>query len=188
MTECGREFTRIYETRAWGYGSGGGSDAHAMTKYIDLVETAIVQLKPRVVLDIGCGDGRIAAAVRWGDARYIGVDCVASVVEDRKAQRVDARLLDVTTDELPTADLVLIKEVTQHLSNEMIHAVIKKLWAFPAVLHTSAVAGKVNQDIPTGHTRTVNLALHPFELDAETLCAFSAGTTKYFTQLWRPSC
>jgi hypothetical protein len=40
---------------------------------------------------------------------------------------VDFRVLDMTTDPLPPADVVFLRQVLQHLSNGQIHAVVSKI-------------------------------------------------------------
>lgn len=182
---CREAFTEIYERGVWGCGSGGGSNPHIMGPYIDLVDALLLDTQPRTVLDIGCGDGKIAAAIKWSGCHYIGVDVVPMMIEECRAKGLDARLLDATTDLLPHADLVLLKEVTQHLPNAMIFALLAQLKGY-AVLHTSAWDRSHNRDIQIGETRGVDLSQAPFNLDVLNVLTFKAGTTRYVSQLWRP--
>lgn len=185
MSNCAEVFGEIYRTGVWGSGSGGGSNPIAMRPYIDLVSS--LALHHHAVLDIGCGDGLIASAINWGSAKYTGVDGVPEMVAKCKALYLNAHVLDALVDQLPAADLVLIKEVTQHLPNAMVAQILERLRCYPAVLHTSCVDKHTNLDIELGQTRGVDLRLPPFELPAQTLLEFEAGGTRYMSQMWRPA-
>ena len=123
--DCKEVFTDIYARRVWGDGSGGGSGPQAQP-YCDFV-SEYLKMPPypigvRTALDIGCGDERVAKRIRWGIFTYIGVDA--------------AQGFDALTDELPAADLVLCKEVMQHLSNEQVQLLLDRTAHYPRRLFT----------------------------------------------------
>jgi SAM-dependent methyltransferase len=186
-SQSGRVFTEIYDQRKWGEGSGGGSVPDQVRPYIGFLNELILNVKPRSILDIGCGFGWLAAAIDLNGARYIGVDVVGSVV--RQASRCldgEFHILDATTDPLPFADLVILKEVTQHLDNASISKLLKNLERHSLVLHCSFSSGEPNQDIEIGGTRGVDLARPPFNLPCEDVFSYQIIDTTYTCQLWRP--
>lgn len=162
--DCKETFTRIYKDRVWGDGSGGGSGEQAQP-YCDFVSERLFELgmvdlagqPTRRVLDIGCGDGRVAARIEWNGWEYIGVDA--------------AQGFDALTDPLPEADLVLCKEVMQHLSNEQIQLLLDRTAHYPRRLFTNTCHPSlpVNTDITTGDCRAVDLTLAPFNQPARTV-------------------
>jgi len=127
-------FANVYETGSWGassdpsqtYYSGDGShDNRVASAYIKAVHEFLSSFpdKPNVV-DIGCGDFSIGSRIRPLCNRYIACDVVPKLIDfDRekfKERDVDFRVLDVTSGELPAGDVLFIREVFQHLSNQQI--------------------------------------------------------------------
>jgi hypothetical protein len=134
-------FTKIYEEAVWGrptgegqkYFSGGGShDSLVANSYIEALahELGAFEEKPDMV-DLGCGDFAIGARLRPLCARYVACDIVEPLIQfnrDRfKEMNVEFKVLDITKDDLPDADLVCIRQVFQHLSNEQIANALKKI-------------------------------------------------------------
>ncbi len=189
MTDSERVFTDIYERQVWGGGSGGGSNPEYLGEYIALVES-LLKPSPFFVLDIGCGVGWIAKSINWGDCEYLGIDVVESVVEQAWENtgrgKLDFLSIDATSHPLPTANLVLMKEVTQHLDIATVHRLLKNVSHCGAVLHTSIV-GPYNHEIPMGQTAARDLGWAPFKLDCETVLEYEVGFTTYRSQLWRPN-
>ena len=187
-------FTDIYRRKVWGDGSGGGSAPGVAVPWAEIASKVIAHLKPRTVLDIGCGDGWASEAINLNGAWYYGVDPVEEMVDKCRA-RHHMRFgrtylcLDAITDELPEAELVLLKEVTQHLSNASVAALLDKLRRYPAVLHCSAMDFSNPEDIQDGCYRPTYLRRY---LDAhcihriESKGTWDHGGSSYFVELWRP--
>lgn len=158
-------FDDIYRRKAWGDGSGGGSCPSIARPWCNLVERAIGLFHAARVLDIGCGDGRLAKAINWGGAHYTGIDVARAALHVHPMH--DLRLMDALV-ELPGGkyDLVLLKEVTQHMPNAAITALMGRLKRYPMILHCSGIGGVANGDIVMGDSRYVDLAAAPFHLPA----------------------
>lgn len=193
MTDAKRIFTDIYDRKLWGEGSGGGSSPEASAPYVDAVNRLIAELKPATILDLGCGDGWVASRFKLGGARYIGVDVVDSVIEGCQQRHVwgEFRCLDILEDPLPAADLVLCKEVTQHLCDADVERLMGRLlWRisiYGAIVHCSAMGYKWG-DIKTGEFREVCLYLKMAKpLQATLVAAWEYGGTKYLCEAWRPN-
>jgi 2-polyprenyl-3-methyl-5-hydroxy-6-metoxy-1,4-benzoquinol methylase len=134
-------FSEIYQSGLWGrsedptqpYFSGSGAHDKSIApvyvqKVCDFIQS--LQTKPDVV-DLGCGDFSIGSQIRPMCGSYIACDIVPKLIEfNRKKYSslgVDFRVLDLITDELPNADVVFIRQVLQHLSNQQVSQLIPKL-------------------------------------------------------------
>lgn len=173
--DCKEVFTDIYARKVWGDGSGGGSGEQAQP-YCDFISEYVIH--PTfvfTVLDIGCGDLRVAKRVNWGVANYIGMDAYGAYIDP---MTIPNRMMvwngvDVLNAPLPAADLVLCKEVLQHLSNEQIQTLLDRTAHYPRRLFANSTFGdNVNEDITTGDFRPVDLTLAPFNQPAKTVFTY----------------
>lgn len=171
MSNCKEVFTEIYRSKKWGDGSGGGSDNRAKP-YCDFVTRLASGYSGGTVLDIGCGDGVVASRINLGHMTYIGVDA--------------AQGFDALTDELPPSDLVLCKEVLQHLSNDQVELLLQRTDHYPVRLFTSMTGPGTNVDIETGDSRPVDLSLPPFNRPARTVLTYGTGAKWIVQELTNP--
>jgi SAM-dependent methyltransferase len=156
-------FRRIYRSGAWGGGgerfySGSGSRGSCSEDYCASVIQFIREHQVESVVDLGCGDfsvgGRITEATR---VRYTGIDVVPELIEHLRSTVHDPLIsfqcADITVDRLPAADLCLIRQVLQHLSNDEISRVLANLGGFSHVLFTEHLPlhpVSINRDKPHG--------------------------------------
>jgi len=144
-------FTDVYNNAMWSldksdiYCSGDGSSKDQIViPYIDAVEKFITQLdfKPNI-LDIGCGNFLVGSKTRHNFNEYIAIDVVPHVIEYIKNKysslNVNFGVLDAVTEELPDADIVIIRQVFQHLSNEAIATILHKLTKYEYLILTEHV-------------------------------------------------
>jgi len=135
------------------------------------------------LVDIGCGDFQVSKRILARlsrPIRYIGCDVSSTVVAYNQQHhgvpgRVEFRNLNVATDSLPEGDIVTIREVFQHLSNDTIVAALANLrGTFSRAIITEGVPvtpTAANLDIVSGYrTRDglnsgVFLELPPFGLE-----------------------
>jgi SAM-dependent methyltransferase len=159
-------FEHIYRMRIWGtaegekYFSGEGSIEDVVKPYNDFVGAYIKQHQITSVVDLGCGDFRASRMIDLGDASYIGVDVVKDVIrinsQKYQSQRTRFLCLDIIHDELPEAELCLIKQVLQHLCDKDIQGILAKLAKYQHVLIMDGLVQnncQVNKDIKTGYQR-----------------------------------
>ena len=168
-------FNRIYAEGTWGKDvagkgtSGAGSTLEVTREYRAYVEDFIKKHSVTSVVDAGSGDWSFSSAIDWGGASYLGVDIatdvVAAVRNKHEKARITFQVGDIT-DELPAADLLISKDVLQHLSNELVRKFIrnnlrkgKYKWAI-----LTNDRGSENRDIANGGYRTIDLAAPPFEV------------------------
>jgi SAM-dependent methyltransferase len=161
-------FARVYKSGDWGkdfaqgdYFSGPGSLPAYTREYEDFVCRFIQERDDiGVVLDIGCGDFQVAKRILDGchnRVTYIGVDVVAGLVERNlrhfSSPNITFGKLDAVEDPWPNADLVLIREVLQHLSLKSVSKIVSKLTQFRYVLVTEHCAYETshpNINLPDG--------------------------------------
>ena len=138
-------FSDIYKNNLWGgktgeFCSGEGSSLKTNEAYCTYVKDFIAHHQIKRVLDIGCGDFQVSCNIAEPHFEYVGIDVVEPLIERNQRtfgnQHITFKCLDVTVDELPDADLVLIREVLQHLSNQQISAILEKIKNVPYAIIT----------------------------------------------------
>jgi len=206
-------FTKIYSEMLWGrssddrdsFSSGSGSrESNIVAPYIGAVESFILSLDKRPdVVDLGCGDFYVGSKVRHLCQNYIACDIVDSLIARNRANYgdlgVDFRVLDITSDELPGGDIVFVRQVLQHLSNELILRVIPRIQSkFQYLLLTehlpSSKSFEPNTDKPTGpdvrlkYDSGIVLTSPPFNMHAKrdvVLCQLVVSGTVIQTRLYQ---
>jgi SAM-dependent methyltransferase len=139
-------FTEIYAKQLWGsqgamnFYSGPGSDPAAAQPYTEFVKDFVVGHHIDSVVDLGCGDFRVGRLIAPSCMRYTGVDIVDTLIADNRrhygSSRVFFESLDITSDNLPAAELCLVREVLQHLSNAQIKSILARVSIYQYVLIT----------------------------------------------------
>jgi SAM-dependent methyltransferase len=181
-------FSRIYETGAWGKGSGIGSYPEATPPYRSFLEQFIRWNRIETIVDLGCGDWQSSCLMDWGEVDYTGIDCVESLILANNEKYGNSRcrflLRDLSEEEhFPPADLAIVKDVLQHWTYDQIARFIPRLAHYPYVLFTNCRTEK-NQELDhLGNFRPLDLSLHPFCLPAVTILRWDTKDT----QLWTPS-
>jgi SAM-dependent methyltransferase len=141
----------------------------ATREYRVYVEDFMKKHSVKSVVDAGCGDWSFSSAMDWGDASYLGVDVasdvIAAVRNKHEKDRIKFQVGDIT-DELPAAELLISKDVLQHLSNELVHKFIRnnlRKGKYKWVILTND-RGRENRDVASGGYRAIDLTAPPFEL------------------------
>lgn len=134
-------FTKIYEENAWGkpanqgqkFHSGSGSHNESIVgEYVKSISKFLSSFenKPNVV-DLGCGDFHIGSQIRHLCDNYFACDIVEPIIhfnmEKYKDLNVNFRVLDLTKDKLPDGEIVFIRQVLQHLSNELVSSALPEI-------------------------------------------------------------
>jgi glycosyltransferase involved in cell wall biosynthesis/SAM-dependent methyltransferase len=166
------EFSRIYESNEWGYGSGVGSLPENNASYAKYISQFIDVNSVKSVVDFGCGDWQFSRLIDWRGATYTGVDLVEKVI----ARNIEAFAnSDIrfqvfkSLEQLPSADLLLCKDVFQHLPNHLVleyMSAFKKKFRRLLITNDDEPEGLVNSDIQAGGWRPIRLDAHPFNEEA----------------------
>jgi SAM-dependent methyltransferase len=177
-TTLEQKFTDIYKRGAWskneqGEGiSGWGSQPDVCQGYIRFIEHFMREKNIRTVVDAGCGDWLFSRFVDWSNVTYIGFEVVESLVARNNALFANDHIsfvhADFLTIDLPPADLLLCKDVLQHLCHEDIVRFLPQLKKYKYCLITNDLPvnslPQPNPDTPTGEYRKLDLSQPPFNL------------------------
>ncbi len=167
----GQTFHRIYQTNHWSgrdsvSGEGAGRD---QTRRIEAAIPALISdLGIRTLLDAPCGDFSWMQYVDLGECRYIGGDIVPELIQQNRERHTSAArtftVLDLTSDPLPSADLILCRDCLVHLSYADIFSALRNIVASGTdyLLTTTFPDCPENEDITTGDWRLLNLERAPF--------------------------
>jgi len=189
-------FQTIYEKNAWGGGegefySGPGSEDVPAKVYAERIKRFIADHEIRSIVDLGCGDFRVARQFVAPGVSYVGVDVVEPLIAANSARHGDVSTrftqLDITADPLPDGDLCLLREVLQHLSNAEILKTLPKLAKYKYVIYSDYQPADTarlipNRDIAHGQDTRIWLdsALYldqpPFGMRTELLFEAPAAT------------
>ena len=192
-TEMGSSFAGIFHSAEWDATqrsrSGPGSWPELTVEYRRILQDCLRRLQVRSVVDIGCGDWASSRHIYWSGISYLGVDVVPDLIEWLNAtygsDHVRFSCADAVRDDLPTADLAIAKDVLQHWPNHAVQALLPRLSRFRYALVTNdrecvvpgdwrslwlpRRVGRLNDDIPIGGWRPLDLLSSPFRLRAERL-------------------
>lgn len=163
---AGAAFSEVYASKAWGddgsdFFSGPGTVEAAVTgPYLDFLRAEFAALPhPPHVLDLGCGDFKICSQLLPAVGSFTGVDVVPALIERNNrlygSDKVRFLCADISRDPLPQADVVLVREVMQHMSNEQIGRLLKRLADYPLAYVTNVEPPKesvavMNRDLVPG--------------------------------------
>ena len=151
-------FSNVYKKNLWRkqiaakgnkYYSGKGSDAQYAIPYAKCIRNFCRNHNISSIVDLGCGDFRVGA--RFADVcnQYTGIDCVEDLVDYNNQnygnERINFLCLDITKDVLPDADLCLVRQVLQHLSNTDIKRVLERCQKYPYVIVTEHLLNHLRQ-------------------------------------------
>ena len=150
-------FSDIYRNEKWSklpgekFGSGSGSHLEkVIAPYINLLLQIVQCNNIRSIVDIGCGDfwimRQVFSALEKNNYKYFysGVDVVEELInynaKNFGKQNVKFYCCDFAQDDFKIAgELLIIRQVLQHLSNADIEKILQKAAAFKFVLVTESI-------------------------------------------------
>lgn len=151
-------FSTTYKEGVWGnardkpFYSGLGSTGEYADRYCNLIENYIHENQITTAVDLGCGDFAIGSRLAKSVGAYCGVDIVPELIEYNIKtfgnDRITFKCIDIVEEALPSAQLCLVRQVFQHLSNSEIATVLKKLKTYEHVV--------VTEHVPAGPVRVPN--------------------------------
>jgi SAM-dependent methyltransferase len=173
-------FERIYMHNDWGLGSGEGSLAMHVQPYVRFLQKFLRRRRVGSVVDFGCGDWQATRSIRWDGIAYRGYDIVPSVIaanqRNHESSNVSFHEIGTNFDALPPADLLIVKDVLQHWSDETIRTFLPVLPRYRLALITNCVnpaGGTENLPIADGDFRYLDVRLAPFRVNAREVFSFS---------------
>jgi SAM-dependent methyltransferase len=200
-TEVEAVFSDIYRRNAWGSesSSGPGSIRRNASRYVRVLQRLLKRNKVRSVVDLGCGDWAFSQAIDWSGIDYLGVDVVPGIIAANQARfrrdNVRFRAGSLLAPDLPGADLVVVKDVLQHLPNAIIQEFLGRLSRFRFALVTNDIfeyelpdrwrsplselkkigwrIKSINADVPAGGWRPLDVSRAPFRLPGQRLTRYA---------------
>jgi len=186
-------FRKKYDDEAsdWGGTSGPGSDPFYTIEYRALVSRLIRLNKIGSVVDIGCGDWQFSRFIDFGSASYLGLDVVESVVASNKKQyttpSVDFRIMPGELSSIPGGDMLLMKDVLQHLPDQEIFDIRDQvLGKFKYYLITNSyrkIGTAQNVDIRPGAFRCLDLMAPPYNFHGCYVLEFGSAAWEHIRVL-----
>ncbi len=181
---CEQKFTKIYEEGIWGKNkkgegtSGSGSILENAEPFVIFLRGVLKSHDIQRVVDLGCGDWELYKYIDWSGLRYIGYDVVESVIDANKSKYQNSSISFIHANaaevELPEADLLICKDVLQHLSYKSIRKIVRQFDRFRYVLIVNDVGMKFPQskeivrypniDILDGGYRLLDMHKPPFSI------------------------
>jgi SAM-dependent methyltransferase len=165
-------FIRIAEGNEWGGTesvSGPGSTLEATRLLREALPDLLAKYEIKSLLDVPCGDAYWITQVLPDGVTYTGGDIVPALIEKVRAEKGDFGnffVIDLVTDDLPQADLVMVRDCFIHLPHAMVKKAIDNVKRSGArYLLTTTYPGQAdNIDIEIGGYRPVDLQRAPFDL------------------------
>ena len=183
-------FESIYQQQLWGsqddsrfYSGDGSHDPALSLPYIRKVKELILGFDSLpVIVDLGCGDFHIGSQLLDVCAHYHACDIASNVIEHNQTLYQHSKLtfhqLDACQKHPPTGDLLIIRQVLQHLSNDNILKILRWLDDYPYILVTEHIpegpfsANKDKANGPDSRLRFnsgVDLQQPPFNLSNKSM-------------------
>jgi SAM-dependent methyltransferase len=185
-------FSKIYAHDLWNGGSGPGSRPESTIPYRQLIQSLLDSVEYTKVVDLGCGDWQFSQYINWSKTDYLGVDVVDSVIASNQEAFASTNIkflkADLVNYAVPQCDLLLSKDVLQHLSNASVAKILANLLKMDTrVLITNDIVEDLisgNLDTKDGGYRPLDLSLPPFSLNVKQHLEWdSNGFTKRTVEL-----
>ncbi len=172
-------FEEIYLNNSWGFGSGHGSLPSVTRGYRKFLQDFMKDNNIKSVVDFGCGDWQFSKYINWKDIRYIGVETVPNLVTKNQelhgSKNVNFILSPDKYYKISVADLLIIKDVLQHLEKGEIIKILKELvprYRFVLIINNIEPRRSINVNIKRGGFRPLDLRLHPYNVEATAVYSF----------------
>lgn len=174
MLNIKEEFTRIYREGQWGLKSGIGSTLENSVDYVLAVRAFMVRHHIRSIVDCGCGYLQLTKHFDLSGIKYTGIDVVEQVINEVKEEFPRYTLFcgDFMDMDLPEADLLICKDVLQHLPNSIVATFLRKTTHYKYRLITNDIGNNIFRDpyVTRDQYCGLNIREHPFHVKGDELC------------------
>lgn len=128
-------FDEVYRRGMWKQGSslsGPGSEGAWAAEFRRIVADFVRDKSVQSILDIGCGDFLVGAQLAPLVQSMIGMDVSVFIIEQNRTSyrsllNVTFLSGDICESKLPKVDLVIIRQVLQHLTNAQIERALRNV-------------------------------------------------------------
>jgi SAM-dependent methyltransferase len=170
-------FSEIYAKRVWGNGSGGGSSVEFnKDTFIPFMKQFMVENKIEKIVDLGCGDWQSSHLLYTDPKKYVGYDCVESVIDENKQKfpLYTFNVLDFSNvanvaqiQDAGANGIYVLKDVLQHWSTQKVIDFLDKIVTtkkFKMIVVCNCVVGYQAPDIRDGDFRILPPLEYPMAL------------------------
>lgn len=168
-------FTDIYMSKKWqdNYGteSGPGSSIECSKPYLDFLKEFCYTHGVKSILDLGCGDFNLMKHFDFTNIDYIGIDIVDHIIVQNQHLYTESNikfksesLINYSND--ISADLILCKDLLQHLSKTSIFHILN-IKNYKYALYTNDYAEVNNSDVEDGNYSPIDLSKEPYNVTGE---------------------
>lgn len=172
---CKSSFSTIYSLNLWNNNeaniprSGPGSSLDNTTDTIFFINNIINKYDVKSVVDLGCGDLTWMNRTLAFKKDYIGIDISEEIIESNRKNYPDKTFMvkSIIMDEIPKADLFIIRDVIFHLSNKEIidlFNIIKNKYKYLLITNNHNIIVN-NDEFDIYHFSKRNLYIEPFNKD-----------------------
>lgn len=145
-------FRNIYSDKLWGgsedekFNSGAGSEDSISIRFIEFTTKYITDNNIKTIVDLGCGDFRVGSKIVSPTIeKYIGIDVVEELINHHQnaygSEIISFNCLNIINDELPDAELCIIRQVLQHLSNHQVAEILVKVRKYKYLIICDHIPG-----------------------------------------------
>ena len=127
-------FTKIYSKNIWGSSGTGSKFTHDNKWFLKELKRHMDEYNLKTIGDIGCGDFEIMSHYELEAGQtYTGLDCVEFLMNDLNTKNIDKNIKFIYQDIsniIPIGyDIIILKDVIQHWTDEDIDLFLPKLLA-----------------------------------------------------------
>lgn len=165
-------FSSIYKNKKWldvvGTESGPGSSIECSQSYLQFLDTFVKQHEIKSILDLGCGDLNLMKHFDFSSLYYKGIDIVDCVIQTNieryKRENVEFETSSITDYDFNVPfDLIICKDVLQHLSSTNVLKILGKIKNFKYSLFTNDFdETNFNNPILDGDYTAIDLKNSPY--------------------------
>ncbi len=172
-------FTNIYDQNTWNMGqneskSGLGSSLEWSKHFSDALISLIEEKNIKSILDCSCGDWNWMKHIAKNFEKYVGLDCVQSVIDNNNKLYSNEKIMFVCEDmntymnklENKEFDLVIIRHTLEHLPLDYsINAVsiAQKISKYSFITSYSEIIENKDLNFPGETYRPISLESEPFK-------------------------
>jgi len=183
-------FHLIYRLNTWDSAesvSGPGSTFDYTRNLREKLPQLFEEYGIQSIFDAPCGDFNwMPSVLEAASVRYLGADIVRPLIDSHRKKFVgkdtEFRLLDITRDTFPKADLWLNRDCLVHLSYRQIfqtlHNFVRSSIRFALITNHRNRGDFQNHDIRPGEFRRLDLFSPPFSFPRAVLCRIPETSSK----------
>lgn len=172
-------FLKIYKENLWSSkesASGVGSEVASTLPLRKWLILNIKKLKIKSFVDAPCGDFNwMKLVIPEVDIKYIGLDIVDDLITKNKnkfeSKKVNFKIANICQDELPSCDIIMVRDCLFHLSycdiNQFLINLSKTNYKYLLTTNHIVEKGFENTNIITGDFRIIDLFREPFDFDSK---------------------